>query len=162
MRLYVKVVNNSLQGLYDDRAAQRNVREDVGFDCFQEEVVVPPRALGFPILLGIQAEPVDARGYMLVARSSITKTPLRLSNAVGIIDPGYRGEIQARVDNLSDEPFVVQHGVSLFQLVAGDLSLLDVVLVYQDLSTTARGDGGFGSTGRVAVNSHGFVADYMG
>ena len=36
-------------------------------------------------------------------RSSISKTPLRMSNSVGLIDGGYRGEIMASVDNISDD-----------------------------------------------------------
>ena len=39
--------------------------------------------------------------YMLVPRSSISKTPLRMANSIGIIDAGYRGEIMAAVDNIS-------------------------------------------------------------
>ena len=78
MKLKIKIVSDALRSLYTERAATRNALEDVGFDCFSEPLVVPPRALGFPVLLGIQAEPAEPRGYMLVARSSITKTPLRL------------------------------------------------------------------------------------
>ena len=38
--------------------------------------------------------------FLLLPRSSISKTPLRLSNSVGLIDAGYRGELQAPVDNI--------------------------------------------------------------
>lgn len=147
MHLAIKVVNDAVRPSYEARAASRDQQEDVGFDCFSEEVIIPPRALGHPVLLGIQAEPIEPRwGYMLVPRSSITKTPLRLSNSVGIIDPGYRGEIQARVDNLSDAPYTIKAGSSLFQLVAGNLALLKVTFVDR-LSDTRRGSGAFGSTG---------------
>ena len=43
-------------------------------------------------------------------RSSISKTPLRLANAVGLIDAGYRGEIMAAVDNIKDIHFRDRHG----------------------------------------------------
>ena len=40
------------------------------------------------------------QGFSLLPRSSIVKTPLRLSNSVGVIDRGYRGQVTAVVDNL--------------------------------------------------------------
>ena len=51
--------------------------------------------------------------YYLYPRSSISKTPLRLCNSVGIIDAGYRGNIMAFVDNI-DEDYDL--GTRLFQL----------------------------------------------
>ena len=83
--------------------------------------------------------------YYLYPRSSIVKTPLRLSNSVGIIDAGYRGDIIACVDNIKTEPFTVEAGTRLFQICAPDLSELKFDLV-DDLSDTTRGAGGFGST----------------
>ncbi len=141
MKLYVKVMKPSLMDLYKKKF---NYSTDCGFDCYSEPLVVPPNARAYPIMLGIMCEPSETRGYMLVPRSSITKTPLRLANSVGIIDPSYRGEIQARVDNLSDQPVEVGN-VSLFQLINGDLSPMYVEFV-EDLSQSERGDGGFGST----------------
>ena len=45
--------------------------------------------------------------YYLYPRSSIIKTPLRMSNSVGIIDAGYRGNIIGCVDNIGDIPYTV-------------------------------------------------------
>jgi dUTP pyrophosphatase len=80
-------------------------------------------------------------------RSSIAKTPLRLSNSIGLIDGGYRGEIMAAVDNIKNEDYTVEPGQRLFQLVAMDGSPIHFELV-DDLSDTTRGSGGFGSTGK--------------
>ena len=44
------------------------------------------------------------------ARSSISKTPLRMSNSIGLIDGGYRGELKVYVDNISDDPFELKKG----------------------------------------------------
>ena len=74
------------------------------------------------------------------------KTPLRLSNSVGIIDAGYRGNIMAIVDNLSDEDFVIEQNTRLFQLCSPDLSPISFEVV-NELSETSRGSGGLGSTG---------------
>jgi dUTP pyrophosphatase len=79
-------------------------------------------------------------------RSSIAKTPLRLSNSIGLIDAGYRGEIMAAVDNIKNEAFTVTPGQRLFQLVAMDGSPIHFDIV-DALSDSSRGMGGFGSTG---------------
>ena len=79
-------------------------------------------------------------------RSSISKTPIRLCNSVGLIDAGYRGEIMAAVDNIKQEDYTISAGQRLFQIVAMDGSPLSFELV-DELSTTSRGAGGFGSTG---------------
>ena len=79
-------------------------------------------------------------------RSSISKTPIRLCNSVGLIDAGYRGEIMAAVDNIKQEDYTISVGQRLFQIVAMDGSPLSFELV-DELSSTSRGAGGFGSTG---------------
>ena len=84
---------------------------------------------------------------MLMPRSSIAKTPLRLSNSIGLIDAGYRGEIMAAVDNIKNIPFALEVGQRLFQLVGMDGSEINFELV-EKLSTSSRGSGGFGSTGK--------------
>jgi dUTPase len=48
--------------------------------------------------------------YFIFPRSSIWKKPLRLANSTGIIDSGYRGEIGVALDNIRDEPFVIEKG----------------------------------------------------
>ena len=99
------------------------------------------------IHLGISCENLENKPYMLMPRSSIAKTPLRLSNSIGLIDAGYRGEIMAAVDNIKNIPFTLEVGQRLFQLVGMDGSEINFELV-ENLSTSARGSGGFGSTGK--------------
>ena len=86
--------------------------------------------------------------YMLFPRSSISKTPLRLSNSIGLIDSGYRGELLAVVDNISSEKYEVKKGDRLFQIVNKDLVPFEEIVETEKLDETDRGDGGFGSTGR--------------
>jgi dUTPase len=92
------------------------------------------------------------QAYYLYPRSSIIKTPLRLSNSVGIIDSGYRGEITAVVDKVDNQvdSFQIQAMDRYFQLCHPSLMPFKVVMVntIEELGLTARGDGGFGSTGR--------------
>jgi dUTP pyrophosphatase len=69
-----------------------------------------------------------------------------MSNSIGIIDAGYRGEIMAVVDNISDNDYLVEKDTRLFQLLNTDLVPFNEVSVVESLSETSRGDGGFGST----------------
>jgi dUTPase len=101
-------------------------------------------------------------GFYLYPRSSISKTRMRLANSVGIIDAGYRGDLIAAVDTIglfgsTDIWHVWKETLSpikkydrYFQVCAPDLSpfLVHIVDTAEDLSPpTARGSGGFGSTG---------------
>ena len=89
--------------------------------------------------------------YMLLPRSSMgSKTPLRLSNSVGVIDAGYRGHIIACVDCLKKAEVVLSKYQRMFQIVAfsGRPIYVELVDKHTDLGSTERGDGGFGSTGK--------------
>lgn len=84
--------------------------------------------------------------FCLYVRSSIYKTPLRLSNNVGIIDQGYRGNLASVFD--VSEPVVLKRGQRLIQVCAPDLMPFRVEIVQEErLGYTSRGEGGFGSTG---------------
>lgn len=91
-------------------------------------------------------------GYYLYPRSSTgTKTPLRLANSVGIIDSGYRGNIIAAFDNMSNKEYTVCEGQRLTQICPPNLSHVLFVRVLQDenqLNSSERGASGFGSTGK--------------
>ena len=85
------------------------------------------------------------RAFWLLPRSSLSRTPLRMANSVGLIDAGYRGPILAAVDGSC----VVEEHTRLFQLVAPDLLPWDDVRIVPAIpgGPTVRGTGGFGSTG---------------
>ena len=85
--------------------------------------------------------------YYLYPRSSISKTPLRMSNSVGIIDAGYRGNLMASVDNVSGEDYQIQRGQRLFQICPWNDFKVTLEVV-DELSDSDRGNGGFGSTGQ--------------
>lgn len=91
-------------------------------------------------------------GYYLYPRSSLgTKSTLRLSNSVGIIDSGYRGNIIAAFDNHGND-HVIDKGDRVVQICPPDLChpiKVEIVDSEADLGNeTARGSGGFGSTGK--------------
>lgn len=127
------------------KTAMKN--EDVGLDIpMIKRVIVPPNAISYKIKLGFKAKPTN--GYMLVPRSSISKTSIRLANSVGIIDKNYRGEVMVVVDNLKDEEVTLSEGSCYFQIVSFDGKLPNYQI--ENVSDeTSRGAGGFGSTGAV-------------
>jgi dUTP pyrophosphatase len=82
-------------------------------------------------------------------RSSISKTPLMLANHTGIIDCGYRGNLIGAFRCLDSLSYTVEKHTRLLQICHPSLCRIFVFMVddENDLSTTLRGDGGFGSTG---------------
>lgn len=122
--------------------AVRNGDSGLDIPC-PSKIVVPGGAMGFPIQLGIKVETHSP--FWLVSRSSISKTPLRMSNALGLIDRTYRGEIIARVDNFTDKEYIIERGTMLFQIVSFDGNTPTFTIVV-DVGKTNRGEGGFGST----------------
>lgn len=69
-------------------------------------------------------------------------------NAPGTIDADYRGEVAVVLVNLGAEPFVVERGARIAQLVVAPVTRIGWAEAADGLSETGRGDGGFGSTGR--------------
>ena len=82
---------------------------------------------------------------LLLPRSSISKTPLRMSNSLGLIDSEYTGELKVSVDNIKNYDYEIKKGERLFQIVHPSFKPLDIELV-SSLRETSRGSGGFGST----------------
>ena len=144
MKLYIKPHNDIAREFYcnhghfhiGDAGLDLYVLEDIHFEPCETKA----------IKLGISCEPEDGIAYYLFPRSSISKTPLRMANSIGLIDGGYRGEIMAVCDNIKSEAYTAEKGQRLFQLVATDSSPIQYELV-EELEMTTRGTGGFGSTG---------------
>ena len=113
----------------------------------QCSVLIPANCQSFKINLQFKTEP--SHGYMLVPRSSISKTTVRLANSIGIIDKNYRGDVMVMVDNIGKTDVLFQEGCCYFQIVAfsGNLPKFQISDVNTD---TARGTGGFGSTGAIS------------
>jgi dUTP pyrophosphatase len=143
-QLNIQLADPSLTDLYG--AEPKNHATDSGFDLYvTEDIIIQPFSQA-TIDHKILCEPTFTGGYYLYPRSSISKTPLRLANSVGIIDNTYRGHIMAKVDNISDAPFTIKRGERLFQLCHPTLLPLHVAFVGTVNTNTARGAGGFGST----------------
>lgn len=106
-----------------------------------ERALVPTGiAIGLP-----SAETVG----LVFARSGLAvKKGITLSNCVGVIDSDYTGEVRVGLVNLSDDAYTIQSGERIAQLVVMPVCL-PAVREVEELDKTARGAGGFGSTGAV-------------
>jgi dUTP pyrophosphatase len=104
---------------------------------------------------GLSIQPPTGYHVDLFPRSSVTKTDLILGNGIGLIDNGYRGEVKARFKYIPRfqsgmfmaPPILHKKGDKIAQLVIRKTETLTIEEV-TELDDTARGSGGFGSTGR--------------
>lgn len=144
-------MNLYLKKLRDDAVLPRYMSENAAAmdlcACLDAPVVLKAgeRAL---IPTGIAVAPETNNVVsLLCARSGLAaKHGITLANAVGVIDADYRGEIKVALINLSDTPFTVENGMRIAQLMILTVCRVDTVAV-DSLDETARGAGGFGSTG---------------
>ena len=145
MKLFIKVLNKKAKKYYKNHGHFH--QGDAGLDLYVlEDLKFEPGETKL-IKLGISCQPEDGVAYFLMPRSSISKTPLRMSNSVGLIDAGYRGEIMACCDNIKHDKYSIKEGERLFQIVSSRCSKIRYELV-DDLDLSSRGSGGFGSTGK--------------
>ncbi len=111
-----------------------------------DEVMLKPleRAL---IPTGIYLElPAGFEGQVRPRSGLAAKHGLSVLNSPGTIDADYRGEVKVILVNLSNEAFTVKHGERIAQLVIAKHETANWIAV-EELSETARGEGGFGHTG---------------
>ena len=144
MKLLIKPLNDLAKEYYSKH--NHFHKGDAGLDLYILKDQTTKAGETVKIKLGISCENIDGKGYLLFPRSSISKTPLRLANSIGLIDWGYRGEIMAVCDNIKDYDFSISKGDRLFQIVSSDMSSIEFEIA-NELSETTRGSGGFGSTG---------------
>ena len=123
--------------------------ENTGMDLYVPEDTLIPAGQTVFIDHQIKAKRdcIYNSGVLLFPRSSISKTPLRLANSIGLIDGNYRGNIIAAITNTSDTDYIVTKGTRLVQIVMPHLCPFKISWV-DALDETERGSGGFGSTGQ--------------
>ncbi|MDO9556931.1 MAG: dUTP diphosphatase [Coriobacteriia bacterium] len=142
MRLQIKRLDT---GLPLPRYAHEG---DAGLDLFAaEDVTLEPfrRAL---VPTGIAVAIPEGHAGFVQPRSGLAiKQGLGLVNAPGLIDSHYRGEIKVIAINLDPEtPITITRGDKIAQLVIQQVACVELIEV-SELDETARGEGGFGSTG---------------
>jgi dUTP pyrophosphatase len=123
-----------------DGAAGMDLRADEPFALAPGERRLVPTGLALEIPPGHEGQ-VRARSG-LAARHGVA-----LVNAPGTIDSDYRGEVKVILVNLGEAPVQFARGDRIAQLVVAPVTRVEIA-VAQELSDTARGGGGFGSTGQ--------------
>ncbi|HBA85220.1 MAG TPA: dUTP diphosphatase [Verrucomicrobia bacterium] len=106
---------------------------------YQKHTVVVPTGLAVELPRGFEMQIRPRSGLSL-------KTSLRMPNAPGTIDSDYRGEIGVILENTGSQPLTIDRGMRIAQGVIVPVERAEIVEV-DELSETARGDGGYGSTG---------------
>lgn len=100
------------------------------------------------IPLGIRLEIPDGYEVQVRPRSGLAlKHGIGMVNSIGTIDSDYRGEIGAIIVNLSKDPYTIQPGERIGQIVLNKVEQIEWEVV-EKLSESERGSGGFGSTGK--------------
>jgi dUTP pyrophosphatase len=121
--------------------------EDAGLDLHAvEDVTLEP---GMPRLVptGLTVEiPAGYEGQVRPRSGLALKHAITIPNAPGTIDPGYRGEIRVILLNLGRGPYTIKTGDRIAQLILARYEAVE--WIETDLADSARGAGGFGSSGR--------------
>lgn len=116
------------------------------YACLEEAVTIQPGEV-YWVPTGIALEvPIGCAGLVYARSSMGAKRGLAPANKVGVIDPDYRGEIKVVLLNHSKEPQTLQPGERVAQFVITPV-LTPSYEAVEELAETARGAGGFGSTG---------------
>lgn len=143
-RIKVKIINRSgheLPAYETPSAAGMDVRA-----ANTEPIVLRPlqRAL---IPTGLRVQLPQGYEMQIRPRSGLAlRHGISLVNTPGTVDADFRGEIQVILINLSDEPFVINPGERICQMVITNYTHVEWEPV-SELDRTVRGDGGFGHTG---------------
>ena len=114
-----------------------NLSEPITLKSLERTIVKTGLFLELPIGYEAQVRPRSG----LAAKNGIT-----VLNSPGTIDADYRGEIGVILVNLSNEPFLIENGERIAQLIIAKHERAEWIEV-QELTETSRGEGGFGSTG---------------
>ena len=119
------------------------------YACLDAPVTIEPgeRAM-IPTGIAIALESPAHCAFLYPRSGLAVKYGIAPANCVGVIDSDYRGEVCAVLQNYSREPFTVSDGERIAQLVIAPVEQ-PVIEEVEALGDTERGEGGFGSTGRI-------------
>ena len=122
--------------------------DDAGYDlCSRIDVEIAPMS-GTAVPVGFAMELPSGYEAQIRPRSGLAaKHHITVTNSPGTVDANYRGEIKAILYNLGKEPFIIQRGDRIAQMIICKLPEVELKEVAA-LSESDRGTGGFGSTGK--------------
>ena len=160
MQFLIKAVNDDVKELYKNHSTYH--AGDSGLDLFIIKDEIIPAGQTKIVDLGISCQLRYQKyscifnkimnekyySYNMYPRSSVSKTPLRLANSVGLCDAAYTGPLKAALHNTDPKNhFTIKKGERYVQLAYPNLEEVSFKLV-EELRDTTRGAGGFGSTGK--------------
>ena len=116
------------------------------FDCWARAYEPIPEFRQIRYWLGFSLEVPEGFAALILPRSSICKTSMRMTNGVGLIDRDYRGEVSAVFDVVGEGNLLDGVGERVAQMLIVPAPLFQLEQV-DELSSTSRRDGGYGSTG---------------
>lgn len=141
----IEVINHSKHPLPEHKTPhsagvdlQANLDEPITLAPSERALIKTGLFIALPV--GYEAQVRPRSGLALKHGITVLNTP-------GTIDADYRGEVGVILINLGNEPFVIQDGERIAQLVVAKHESINWQMV-QDLTQTERGAGGFGSTGK--------------
>jgi dUTP pyrophosphatase len=131
------------------RVPTRANEGDAGLDLYAAERAILAPGDRASVATGIAIEIPPGHAGLVLPRSGLAaRHGIALVNAPGLIDSGYRGEIRVLLLNTDRaDPFEIEPGDRIAQLLVTPFAAADPVEVVE-LGATARGEGGFGSSGR--------------
>ena len=120
---------------------------DAGMDVRSLETVTLAPGARALVRTGLVFQlPPDAEAQVRPRSGLALRHGVTVLNAPGTIDAGYRGEVGVVLVNLGQEPFTVEKGMKIAQVVVAPVARAEIVEV-EETDATERGTGGFGSTG---------------
>lgn len=155
--LFLCIHDETIVPLYEKavqafNASLNDTHRDSGFDLYTPKSFAimghETGTLDTMVSCAVYGDDGEPQPYYMYPRSSISKTPLRLANSVGIIDSGYRGHLMGKLDNIDRSAYVVSNNARYLQLCSHNLLPFKSIRIVSDLDETTRGTGGFGSTGK--------------
>jgi dUTP pyrophosphatase len=129
----------------DAKLPQYSHKGDAGLDLFSSADCVLKKGEVKPIPTGIKMAIPGGHVGLVWDKSGISLK--RVHRLAGVIDSGYRGEVQVVMANLGGESFEVKKGMKIAQLLVQPVQEVKVIET-EDLEETSRGENGFGSTGK--------------
>jgi len=132
--------------LVEDATVPRRATElAAGYDISASEDAKIPSKGRFAVSTGISIGLPEGTYGRIAPRSGLAYK-FGIDVLAGVIDADYRGEVKVILYNSGEHPFVIQKGDRIAQLIIEKNETPDVAVV-MDIDDTARGTGGFGSTG---------------
>ncbi len=146
MNLYIKKLRDN--AIIPTQATVGSAGYDLSA-CIENEITINPGEI-VKIGTGISCAIYENNAVILIyARSSLaTKFGIAPANCVGVVDSDYRGEIMVALHNSSKNPYTITPNERIAQMVITPI-FTPKIIETDTLEETSRGDGGFGSTGRI-------------